>query len=491
MKRLSEWGLALLGLMLTVAVGWAFDPASAGAALAVGAVVTDRSIKQMRTDLGKLLTELEGVQEKMKAGPLTQEEGESAEQKAQEAEALQKEIDKFDGRDELIKKGRQVRNPSLPDTGDEQKGNPVAGYMTLGDFVLASPEFQSLSGKGFPSGSHAAIQISGAIHGKNALLGPRGEPMIPLSREQRKAIEARIESKAVPTLGTGVVDSERLARVPQVTADDMLSLRDVISTGQTGAGSVTYIREESHTQTAAETAHGVEKPEEALEYTEQTASVKTIAGWMPVHNQQLEDFAQLRTLIDTRLRYSVRRREDYQLLWGTGSGANIEGLFDVTGTTDIEANGRYQAGSPGFHTLIDAVRMGITDVRVAGYEPNFVLMHPYDWEAIVLEKGTDNRYVWAVVTDANGTRIWGLRAVESVAAQKRAGILTEERRLLVGDGQMGAQILDRMQLNVLVGYIDRQFVENVKTILAEERLAFPIYAPAAFAWLETQAAATA
>jgi HK97 family phage major capsid protein len=296
-----------------------------------------------------------------------------------------------------------------------------------------------------------------------------------------------MESKAVPTIGTGVVEPERLARMPQVTPDDRLTFSDVINTGRTGAGSVSYVREEAFSDTAAETAHGSQKPEQTLEYTEQTATVATIAGWIPVHNQQLEDWPQLRSLIDGRLRYSVQRRRDYQLVWGNGTAPNLQGIMDVSGTQDIEANGRYDSGD---HTLIDVARMGITDVLVAGYQPNFLSIHPYDWEAIVLEKGTDNRYVWAVVTDENGSRIWGLRVVESVAMQERAGVATERRVMIVGDGQMGAQILDRQQLTVMVGLINDQLIRNMRTILAEERLAFPIYAPAAFAHFETQASST-
>jgi HK97 family phage major capsid protein len=210
---------------------------------------------------------------------------------------------------------------------------------------------------------------------------------------------------------------------------------------------------------------------------------------MPVQRQQIEDWAQLRSLIDTRLRYSVQRREEEQLIFGDGNAPNLEGLAVVSGTQDIASNGRFDpTASPGAaHTLIDAVRMGITDVRVAGgaYEPNALIIHPYDWETILIEKGTDQRYVWAVVPDSNGDRIWGVRAVEAVGAQHRT---TQRRVFILGDFQVGAQLLDRMQLTVQVGLIDRQFVENMMTILAESRVAFPIYAPAAFALFETQEA---
>ena len=73
---------------------------------------------------------------------------------------------------------------------------------------------------------------------------------------------------------------------------------------------------------------------------------------------------------------------------------------------------------------------------------------------------------------------------ESIGAQSRA---TGERNIVVGDWQMGAQLLDRMLITVQVGLVDRQFVENMRTILAEERVALPIYAPKAFSYFQTAA----
>jgi HK97 family phage major capsid protein len=462
--------------------------------LVVGAVgdLTDNAIAKKRIQLSKLFTELEAGQKEMEgATEFSRSRGEELEAKAKEAEALQAEIDSYERIANLTAKGRQIVDPPIPDEPESKRNGgagQVAGYLTVGDYVIASPAFGKFVQTRYSQGAHALVEIEGiSLLGKRALLSDRGEPLVPLTREQRKAFEELISTKAAPTLGTGVIDAQRIARIPQVTADDRLTLADVISTGTTSAGSIEYVREESHTQAAAETAHGGSKPEEALEYSVQTAQVRTIAGWMPVQNQQLEDWPQLRSLIENRLRYSVQRRREYQLAWGSGSGANIEGLLQVAGTTDIAANGRYNSSD---HTLIDVVRMGMTDVMVAGYQPNFVAIHPYDWEEIILQKGTDNHYVWIIVTDNNGSRLWSLRVVETVALEQRAGNPTEARELIVGDGQMGAQILDRMQLTVTVGLINDQLIKNMRTLLAEERLALPIYAPAAFAHFETQAPST-
>lgn len=458
------------------------------------------AVADRQKELDKILEEAQKLQEFYdEVDPQTKkkrrwdtEDREKFERLCSEGAALQEEIEAEQKFVELERRREEARRTALAPTmpgrsRDDIKmaEREIAGYVSIGDLVIMSESLQKCAADGWPIGAYATVQIAAAMSGKNATYGPGGEPLVPLNRDQRKAFERTIrETKAAPTLGTGVIEPERLARVPQVTADDRLRIRDVISTGQTGSQSVEYAREESVTGDAAPTAHGSEKPELAVEYTLQNAPVRTIAGWMPVQNQQLEDWAQLRSLIDGRLRYRVQRREEEEILYGDGLAPNLEGIATVTGTQDIATNGRYNVSD---HTLIDVVKMGITDVMVAGYEANAVVLDPRDWEEIVLEKGTDDRYVWAVVTDNNGSRIWGVRAVEAVGATSR---LTGERNIFVGDWAMGAQLLDRMALTVQVGLIDRQFVENMRTILAEERIALPIYAPAAFALFQTVAPAS-
>jgi HK97 family phage major capsid protein len=443
-------------------------------------------------ELDSIMAEAKKLQDKYEGKRWAEEDRKKFDALCKEGLAIQDELEseaKMEQLERREKMLREVPEPTLPSARNQpgEKGGEreVAGYVSIGDFVLASAAFQAFAKGGYARGQHAIVQVPGAMVGKNTVLGPRGEPLVPITREQRKEFRDFFESKeakAIPTIGAGILEPERIARIPQVTVDDRLTVRDIVSTGQTNSSSVEYVREESFSALAAPTAHGVEKPEEDVEYSLQQAPVRTIAGWMPVQNQQLEDWAQLRSLIDGRLRYSVRRAEEEQIVFGDGTPPNIQGIMDVTGTTNIATNGRYNGSE---HTLIDVVRMGITDVLIRGYVGSAVLIHPIDWETILLEKGTDDRYVWAVVTDQNGSRIWGIRAVESIGAQSRED---GRRVLIVGDWQMGAQLLDRMQLTVQVGLIDRQFVENMRTILAEERIAFPIYAPKAFAFFQTVAA---
>lgn len=455
-------------------------------------------LKAMNAELDRITTEVEQIQQKWEGKRMgDSDEGRAAAKRRDElcktASALQDEIESEQKAQMMLSRSRQlaaVPEPTLPSSSapvNTKGGNPrdIAGFVTLGQAVLLSEAFQKYAEGGYPRGHVAICQFPSAIAGKSIAYGAHNEPLVPLTREQIKAVQAVMETKAfqekaAPTIGSGILSPDRVARIPQVTADQRLRVRDVMLPGQTGNNSVEYVREESYDFAAAPTAHGALKPEAAVEYSLQSAPVRTLPVHMPVQKQQIEDWPQLRSLIDGRLRYDVLRAEEEQVFFGAGGGANLEGLLTVAGTQDIASNGRYSGGS---HTLIDVVRMGITDVMVAGYVANAVALHPYDWETILLEKGSDDRYVWAVVTTENGARIWGLQAVESVGLASRAQV--GRRELLVGDFQQGAQLIDRMDLTIQVGLVDDQFIRNMLTILCEERIALPIYAPAAFAHFET------
>lgn len=453
----------------------------------------------LNVDLDKITTEIESINSKWEGKRMGEsDEGREAAKRrdglAKEGMGLQDEIESEVKANQMINRGRRLQelpDPTLPPSGSkasQASGREIAGYASLGDMAIASDAFQEFAKSGYPRGHVAVVQLANAaILGKNIHFGVQGEPLVPLTRETRKTFESFLETKeakAIPTIASGVIEPDRVGRIPQVGADSRVRVRDVIQTGTTTSNAVEYVREEAVTGEAANQVPGEVKAELAVEYSLQSAPVRTIAGWMPIQNQQMDDWAQLRSLIDGRLRYKVQLQEERQIFYGSGIGVNLEGILNVPGVQNIAANGRYNSGS---HTLIDVVRMGITDVFVAGYNANAVVMDPRDWETILLEKGSDDRYVWAVVTTDNGSRLWGVRVVEALGLTSTVAGEVGRRELVVGDWAMGAQLVDRMELSVQIGLVDDQLIRNMRTILAEERIALPVYAPAAFAHFTTEA----
>lgn len=451
-------------------------------------------LQQLNTDLDRIIAEVKSINDQWAGRRMGDtDDGRAAAKRrdelATEGAQIQDAIDSEIKADNMLARaGRMAARTPDGVTADTDPTPGVAGYVSLGHAVIGSSAFAEYVKSGYARGNAAVVQLADVIlSGRGARRGSGGETLVPLTAEQCKAYTAFFATKTAPTLGAGVIAPERVDRLPQVTADQRLGLRDVIASGTTSAGSIEYVREDSVTGDAAVQVPGQPKAELSVTYSLQTAPVRTIAAWMPVQNQQLEDWAQLGSLIDGRLTYKVKLEEERQVFFGDGAGNNLTGILNTVGIQNIATNGRYNGAT---HTLIDVVRMGITDIFTAGYNANAVALDPRDWETILLEKGNDERYVWAVVTTDNGQRLWALPIIESVGLTSTDPDEVGRREVLVGDFAAGAQLIDRAQLTVQVGLVNDQFTRNMRTILAEERIALPVYAPKAFAHFATEAGAS-
>lgn len=371
-------------------------------------------------------------------------------------------------------RGRAV-DPTVP--GGKSNEGEVAGYLSLGEAVVRSPEFQKFAERGYPRMEAQVLQVPGFVNG-----------LVPLSKEQRNEL-ARIDTKAVPTIGAGVIDPQRISDLVNAAENIEPGIRSILNVSGTTSSSVEYVRRVSFTRAAAPTAHGAAKPESAREYDLQTAVVRTIAVWEPVQVQQLADWPALRNLIDTDLLFDLRRTEAEQVLYGSGSGQNFAGILNNGSVHDAVANATARIG--GTPTIIDQIRVGMTDVRVSGGMPNGCLIHPYDWEAVVLTKGSDEHYLAQIFPSADGgMRVWGISMVESTAMEENAGNPTEERNFLVGDFMRGATLWVREEASVIIGLQNDDLTKNLRTVLAEMRAAFAVKRPLFFAKGLTQALST-
>lgn len=447
-------------------------------------------MEKKRKDLEGLLTELKAYEDEVKGGKAPEAaKAQEMDKKAEEAGALQDELEQYEARVKGLESIRRRGSFALPP--DNQPGvdpvqdaksglDPVAGYMTLGDYVIAQGGVKRWIAEGKPKTNFTLAQVPTLMREKG-----RDKIFVPLRKAELGKL---METKAVPTIGEDVIEPTRLGDLVRVDEHDKLVLRDVLNISQTGSNAVEWVRLTNYTRAADPTAHGAQKPESDLTLDTETSPVRTVAVWMPVQDQQLDDLPQLQNLINTELTYDLEKRFEELVCWGTGTGQEFLGFFNdpdiwTCGQMDLAGTTRVVAAD----TLIDIIRRGITDVRVAGYEPNAILVHPYDWEDIVLLKATDNQYIWTVVTENNVSRLWGVPVVETVACEDFQGNATEERQILVGDFTRGATVWDRMQTTISTGWINDQFIRNMRTILGEWRAAFGVRRPGAFRDYQTQA----
>lgn len=265
--------------------------------------------------------------------------------------------------------------------------------------------------------------------------------------------------------GAGVAADRRPGVI--VPPEQALRIRDLLMPGRTSSNTIEYVKENVFTNNAAPVSEGVMKPQSEITYTDATATVKTIAHWIRATKQIYADFPGLASMIDGRLRYGLKLKEDAQLLKGTGTGNDLHGIY-TQAATYVQP-----IAPPSPETKLDRLRLMMLQVELAGYPADASVLHPSDWTNIELTKTTDGAYLWANPASRIGPTLWGRPVATTLA-------MTVDTAL-VGAFSMAAQIFDREDVSVMVSDEDRDnFVTNKVTILCEERLALAVYIPNAF-----------
>lgn len=246
-----------------------------------------------------------------------------------------------------------------------------------------------------------------------------------------------------------------------------MTVRDLLSPGSTSSNLIQYVKETGFTNNAATVSEGVQKPESTLVYALVQTAVVTIAHWIKASKIILDDMPALASMIDQRLRYGLMLVEENQLLKGSGVGNNLNGIY--TQATAYSA----PIAVPGATSKIDVLRLAMLQAELALYPSTGIVMHPSDWAAIELKKDTLGRYI---IGNPQGTiqpTLWGRPVVTTLA-------MTVDTAL-VGAFKLGAQIFDRETANVVIASenVD-DFIKNMITIRAEERLGLAVYRPEAF-----------
>ena len=247
-----------------------------------------------------------------------------------------------------------------------------------------------------------------------------------------------------------------------------LTVRDLLTSGRMDGNTLEYVQETGFTNAAAPVAEGAAKPESDLKFDLVSTTAKVIAHHMKASRQVLDDIAQLRSVIDQRLIYGLAYVEENQILNGSGTGQNLNGI--VTQATAYAA----PFDPPGTETAIDIVRLAMLQAALAEYPATGIVMHPSDWARVELTKDGDGRYVIGNPQQVAQPTLWGLPVVATQAM--------DVDTFLVGAFRLGAQIFDRWDARVEVGYVNDDFTRNLVTILAEERLALAVYRPEAFVY---------
>ena len=278
-----------------------------------------------------------------------------------------------------------------------------------------------------------------------------------------KATLTTLTTDAAGSVGDGA-DATRLPGVVGIP-DRRMTVRDLLTPGRMDGNTIEYVQETGFVNNAAPVAEGAAKPGSDIKLDLKSTSAKVIAHWMKASRQALDDVSFLRSMIDQRLLFGLAYAEENQLLNGDGTGQNLSGL--ITNATAYSAE-----FTPSSATAIDTMRLAMLQAALAEYPATGHVMHPTDWARIELTKDAGGQYIIGYPQGSVQPTLWGLPVVATQA-------ITADK-FLTGAFRMGAQIFDRWDARVEVGYVNDDFTKNLVTILGEERLALAIYRPEAF-----------
>lgn len=271
-----------------------------------------------------------------------------------------------------------------------------------------------------------------------------------------------------------LVQAMRLPEIYADPADRTTHIRQFMNTGTTSSNAIEFMKELLFTNNAGpQYVTGQTPPNELVAKNKSditfdlvSTPVQTLAHYIIASRQILDDASMLRNYIDGRLTYGLALEEDTQILYGTGSNGDLEGIMV---NADVQDAGGVATGD----NLVDHIRKSIAMASLSHYVANGIILNPTDFANIELLKGDDGHYIWVTVPNGGEAKLWRVPVYETTAIN--AG------EFLLGNWSLAGSLWDREQTTVRVAEQHADlFIKNGVAVLAEERLAMTIYRPQAF-----------
>jgi HK97 family phage major capsid protein len=198
-----------------------------------------------------------------------------------------------------------------------------------------------------------------------------------------------LEGSGSPGSGSG----GGLIPVPQVVpgfVDKLfapLVLENLLLSGVATGNTVRYAVQGTATSGAAGVAEGGTKPESTLGFSTVDEPIKKIATSITIADELLEDAPAVQQLINGQLSQFVRIEAERQILRGTSGGNEVQGIITSRGVPV------YAAGTAVGNRAVQIFK-AMNGMRGSAFvEPEWVVMHPTDWEAIRLLTDTAGQYL--------------------------------------------------------------------------------------------------
>jgi len=264
--------------------------------------------------------------------------------------------------------------------------------------------------------------------------------------------------------------------LPGIVAPGMrrLTIRDLIASGSTSASSITYMRELAQTGGPDyQLTQGATKPSSDFTFEQVSKPVATVAHWVKIARQMMDDAPALQSYITGRMRALLEQKLETELLVGTGSGNRIHGVNPQATAFDATLDSTLGLGATGAH-ILDILGVAAYQVSLSHFQADGFVINPREGWRLRFLKDSEGRYLFADPGNANGNLTpWGIPAVETQG--QAADTFT------AGAWRTASQLFMRENVTARLSTENEDdFIKNLVTLLVELRAALAVYRPAAF-----------
>ena len=365
------------------------------------------------------------------------------ESKSAPNEALAEEIkESAEAIERLQKQFQELRDMAQADVVASE------GFKSVSEEVLESDKFQNYSRRGFLQDTRAVIPL------EKGFFDP-----------ERKTT---ITSSTVGSSTAGILTPTRVQDLV-LLARRRLTIRDILPSRAVSSNAVEFPYVNTVTSAASPQVEASDKAESTITYDIGTASVRTLAHWIPATNQVLDDWPALQRAIENELMYRLKLKEEEEILAGSGAGVHLNGLVtqatSYAGTYDVAAD-----------TNLDTLRWAILEAEDDDEMVDFIVLNPVNFWTImgIKDQSTNvgNYVIGSPTSSPQPMTLWNKMVVVS-------NTLTSGT-FLVGNSRQ-AEVFDRQQANIVISTEHSDyFIKNMVAIRAEERLALAVYRTSAF-----------
>ena len=243
-----------------------------------------------------------------------------------------------------------------------------------------------------------------------------------------------------------------------------LVVRDLFGAENISGSTLVYLVEGAIQGAPAVTAEGAEKPQiHFADPTPKTVSLAKVACHIKESEEYIDDYPFLASAINGRLLYELGLVEQNKL------------VTDLLATSGIQSDTTSWVAASTAAAIADLILDAAMDVQNgSGFAADAILINPADWYTLRVAKDGENRYYGGGFFGAqNVPNLWGIDVCVSTAVS--AGTI------VVGAFKTCGSVVQNGGVSVEATNVNEDdFVKNLMTIRAEERLALAVRRPAGF-----------